>query len=270
MTGAGSDAGGFDGRLYAANTAHHRAHDATILADVPLRPGLRVLDLGCGSGDLTATLADRVAPGGAVLGVDASRSQVEHARRAHGRAGLSFAACRAQDLAAVLAPASVDAVVSVAVLHWVPAADQPAVLAGVAAVLDPGGATGGLLRVDMGGHGQIRAAREVLDAVSAAHGGARSPWYFPAADEYADLAAAAGLHVRRARLLPQRRSFPTAEHLEGWLVSQVLPAYLPTVPPRRRAAFTADALAAAGSALRRGDGTYDQDYVRLDLLAVLR
>ncbi len=50
----------FDGTLYAANTAHHRAHDADVLADVPLAPGTDVLDLGCGSGDFTASPA---APG---------------------------------------------------------------------------------------------------------------------------------------------------------------------------------------------------------------
>ncbi len=258
--------GVFDGALYAANTAHHRAHDDAVLAGVPLAPGVDVLDLGCGSGDFTARLVPLVAPG-RVVGVDVSPSQVEHARAHH--PGPEFVAGRAQDVGALFAPGSFDAVVSVAALHWVPAADQPAVLAGVAAVLDPGGAPGGLLRVDMGGRGQIRAARELLDAVSAAHGGARSPWYFPAADEYADLAATAGLRVRRARLVPQRRSFPTAEAVEGWLVSQVLPAYLPTVPPPGRAAFTAQAVAAARGALRRRDGTYDQDYVRLDLLAAL-
>lgn len=44
-----------------------------------LRPGMRVLDLGCGPGSITLGLADAVAPG-EVVGVDLQPSQVEQAR----------------------------------------------------------------------------------------------------------------------------------------------------------------------------------------------
>jgi ubiquinone/menaquinone biosynthesis C-methylase UbiE len=105
----------FDGALYAANTAHHRAHDAEVLEGVALAPGLAVLDLGCGSGDFTAGLVPKVSPGGHVVGVDVSPSQVEHAR-AHHR-GADFVGGRAQDVGALFPPSSFDVVVSVATLH---------------------------------------------------------------------------------------------------------------------------------------------------------
>ncbi|MBX3024021.1 methyltransferase domain-containing protein [bacterium] len=44
-----------------------------------LRPGLRVLDVGCGCGDTTIELAARVAPGGEVLGVDISAPMLTRA-----------------------------------------------------------------------------------------------------------------------------------------------------------------------------------------------
>jgi SAM-dependent methyltransferase len=44
-----------------------------------LRPGLDLLDIGCGPGTITADLAERVDPG-RVLGVDTSAEVVEHAR----------------------------------------------------------------------------------------------------------------------------------------------------------------------------------------------
>ncbi|GJM39713.1 MAG: hypothetical protein DHS20C19_30800 [Acidimicrobiales bacterium] len=48
-----------------------------------LRPGMRVLDVGCGPGNLTAEIAGRVAPG-EVIGIDASETVVDEAARDHG------------------------------------------------------------------------------------------------------------------------------------------------------------------------------------------
>ncbi len=136
-------------------------------------------------------------------------------------------------------------------------------LEGVARVLRPGG----VLRVDMGGEGQIAAARAVLDEISGRHGGPASPWCFPGPAGYSDLLRVAGLAVERAELVHQRRAFPDAGAFEGWLRSQVLPAYLPGVPADRREAFAAECVREGLGRLRRDDGSYDQDYVRLDVLA---
>jgi SAM-dependent methyltransferase len=46
-----------------------------------LRPGERVLDLGCGTGRTTLRLAERVAPGGQAVGVDITEEMVARARR---------------------------------------------------------------------------------------------------------------------------------------------------------------------------------------------
>ena len=45
-----------------------------------LRPGERVLDLGCGTGRTTLRLAERVAPGGEAVGVDITEEMVARAR----------------------------------------------------------------------------------------------------------------------------------------------------------------------------------------------
>src|SRR4051794_5430111 len=70
----------WDGELYAANTSHHRAHDAGFLERFPVRPTDRVVDIGCGSGDFTAIVAGLV-PDGEVIGVDPQPSLLEVARR---------------------------------------------------------------------------------------------------------------------------------------------------------------------------------------------
>jgi ubiquinone/menaquinone biosynthesis C-methylase UbiE len=56
-----------------------------------LTPGLRVLDVGCGPGTITAELADRVGPDGSVLGIDASAEVVALASDAQPRPNLTFA-----------------------------------------------------------------------------------------------------------------------------------------------------------------------------------
>ncbi len=62
-------------------------------------PGSRVLEVGCGLGDDAAALARRVAPGGAVVGVDGSQAMVDAALRRHGGvAGLSFEVANATQL----------------------------------------------------------------------------------------------------------------------------------------------------------------------------
>ena len=55
-----------------------RAHERERLA---LRPGDRLLDVGCGLGDVAMALAPEVAPGGEVVGVDASEAMLDVARR---------------------------------------------------------------------------------------------------------------------------------------------------------------------------------------------
>jgi SAM-dependent methyltransferase len=55
------------------------------------RPGERVIDVGCGCGQTALQLADRVGPGGSVLGIDVARPMLERARaRAAGRANVRF------------------------------------------------------------------------------------------------------------------------------------------------------------------------------------
>ena len=52
-----------------------------------LRPGLDLLDVGCGPGTITVDLAARVAPG-RVVGIDVSADPLDEARAAAERAGV--------------------------------------------------------------------------------------------------------------------------------------------------------------------------------------
>ena len=86
---------------YAANTGHHRVYDELYLATTPLSPADRVLDLGCGSGDFTRIVADRV-PDGEVVGLDPQPALLAEARACAGP-NQSFVEAPVQHLAVALA-----------------------------------------------------------------------------------------------------------------------------------------------------------------------
>lgn len=250
----------WDGSLYARHSAHHRAHDRALLAGLAIAPHWRILDVGCGVGDLAARLAADLSDG-AVLGVDSSASMVERARRVNARGNVSFAVADVRDLASVAPAGSVDLVVSTAMLHWLPGPEHPVALRQIHRVLRPGG----LFRADFGAAGQIAAVRAILDEEAVRLGGSPADWFFPTVGEYAGLLAAAGFSVGDGDVeqVRQRRGFPDAEALTGWLRSQVLVAYEPHLPPETAALFRERGENRALRELMRPDGSYDQDYVRL-------
>jgi len=56
-----------------------------------IRPGMRVLDAGCGPGLTTAYLREKVMPGGSVVGIDFSPERIEHGRKTYGNlTGIHF------------------------------------------------------------------------------------------------------------------------------------------------------------------------------------
>jgi SAM-dependent methyltransferase len=97
--------------------------------------GGTVLDVGCGPASVTALLAGAVGPSGLVLGVDRSEAMLARAVRAESGPQIGFLHADAQRLP--LRDRTVDAVVSLAVLHLVP--DPVTALAEMARVLRPGG-----------------------------------------------------------------------------------------------------------------------------------
>ena len=80
-----------------------------------LRAGIAVLDVGCGTGAITAGIAEIVGDEGRVVGVDADESLVAEARRSHGADGLKFEVRDVYDLGLL---GEFDVVTSSRVLQW--------------------------------------------------------------------------------------------------------------------------------------------------------
>ena len=55
-----------------------------------IEPGMRVIDLGCGSGKTTSLIHALAKPGGTAVGMDISLSRIEYAQEHYGREGIEF------------------------------------------------------------------------------------------------------------------------------------------------------------------------------------
>jgi trans-aconitate 2-methyltransferase len=104
-------------------------HD--LLALVRPTDGPRLVDLGCGTGELTR-LAHEALSARETVGIDSSPAMLARAAAQAG-SGLSF---RQGDIGAFAEPGW-DVVLSNAALHWIP--DHPALLARLAGLVAPGG-----------------------------------------------------------------------------------------------------------------------------------
>lgn len=115
-----------------------RRFKARLLAGAALRPGMRVLDLGCGTGTL-AIMAQRAVPGVSIVAVDADPAAIEIARRKAAREAVSieFHIGMAQQLP--YRSRSFDRVLSTLLFHHLPHAGKLAALGETARVLAPGG-----------------------------------------------------------------------------------------------------------------------------------
>jgi SAM-dependent methyltransferase len=108
-----------------------------IFAEAGIRPGMRVLDLGCGAGDVTFVAAGLVGPDGFVVGVDRSPEALARARLRAGQRGLAQVRFVEGDLDDPAPGGPFDAIVERLVLWTVP--DPAALLRRQATVLRPGG-----------------------------------------------------------------------------------------------------------------------------------
>jgi|GEM_PF-2218352 len=117
-------------RKGARQNPHQRRRHRAVLALIENLPAGRVLDYGCGYGDLTYAIS-RTHPD--VMGVDVAPDRVEFAQSQY--APLRFEVCAPQGLD--LPDASLDIVASIVVLPFVP--DPDVYLKDVRRVLRPGG-----------------------------------------------------------------------------------------------------------------------------------
>lgn len=193
----------WDASLYESDHAFVWKYGAELLPLLDPQPAERILDLGCGTGHLTAEIA---ATGSQTLGIDSSADMIGQARQNYPKLKFQLADARTFSV-----DEPVDAVFSNAALHWIPEA-RP-----VAQALHRALKPGGRFVAEFGGKGNNA---KVIAALKEA--GASDPlltFYFPSIGEYAGLLESEGFEVRFATLFdrPTELEDP-ARGLEQWLL----------------------------------------------------
>ena len=202
---------------------------------VRAREGMRIADLGCGSGALTATLHRRIGAAETV-GVDRDEAMLAQAREAE---GLTFERVAIEDfISRPEARGAYDLVFSNAALHWVD--DHEALMAELASCL----VTGGQLAFQVpANHDHI--AHRLADEV------AREPRFrealggyqrgVPVLDvrRYAELLHALGLRFPVAQVRVYVHELASRDHVLAWLRGSLLTAYAARLDSETFDAFVA-------------------------------
>jgi trans-aconitate methyltransferase len=180
---------------------------AGVLELLDARPGERILDLGCGTGHLTAKIVET---GAHAMGIDRSPEMIRQAKERY--PSLRFEVMDAREIAL---DEDFDAVFSNATLHWIKEPER--VIAGIKKLLRPGGR----FVAEFGGKGNTS---ELLIAVQRAWtklqlaGPAPHPWYYPSIAEYAGLLEQHSFEVTHATLFDRPTPLDDGERgLRNWL-----------------------------------------------------
>ena len=178
----------WDPALYDQKHSFVFEYGRSLVALLDPKPGERILDLGCGTGQLTKAIADA---GAEVVGIDSSANMIGTARAQY--PGLAFEQADAADFSF---PYSFDAIFSNAVLHWI--LDAESVVRCVARSLQ----TGGRFVAEFGGKGNVAEIANALRITLREYGheDERPWWYYPTIAQYATLLEKHGLETTFATL----------------------------------------------------------------------
>ncbi len=180
-------------------------HGESLLAQLDAKVGEKILDLGCGPGQLSEKIA---ANGVQVVGIDSDRAMIAQAKENYPQNNYPQISFQVADATNFKLLEPVDAVFSNAALHWVTPPEAAAHC--IAQALKPGGR----LVAEFGGKGNVKTIVAALEQVSGRSG--LNPWYFPSISEYSAILEQAGLEVVYAHLCDRPTPLKSAG-LAGWL-----------------------------------------------------
>jgi trans-aconitate methyltransferase len=244
----------WDTELYEARHSFVWQFGAGLIEILNPQPGERILDVGCGPGQLTAKIAEA---GAVVVGLDSSFDMIGQARQNFPK--LSFVL---ENAASMRFDGEFDAVFSNAALHWV--LDAQAAADAMCSALR----VGGRLVAELGGKGNIQTIEQAIRATLRRHLGDSLPPsnnYFPSVAEYATILETAGFQVRSAELYDRPTPLDGENGMESW-IRQFKWFYFEALSPAQKVSALNEVLETLAPKLRNSEGWF-ADYRRLRLVA---
>jgi trans-aconitate methyltransferase len=236
--------------LYEQKHAYVWQYGANLLEMLAPSPKEYILDLGYGTGQLTAQIA---ATGAEVVGLDAADSAIAQCRQNYPQ--IEFVVANGADFAR--RSKSFDAVFSNAALHWI----QPPVAAVkcIYQSLKPGGR----LVAEFGGKGNLA---QIMAAINAALKQPEyNPWYFPSISEYTTILEQQGFVVNYAVLFSRPTKLEGENGLANW-VEMFAGDRLNSFSLTTKATILNEIASQLRSTLYR-DGHWWADYCRIRIVA---
>jgi trans-aconitate methyltransferase len=242
--------------LYESKHSFVWRYGADCLELLSPQPSDLILDLGCGTGQLTQEIAALCA---IAIGIDKSPTMVEQARKNYPHLRFEVA-----DATNFHFEESFDAVFSNATLHWIKQPERA--ITCIWHALKPGGR----FVAEFGGKGNIKAIvtaiNNALEAAGYPASAEHNPWYFPSIGEYTTLLEKQGFSVAYSSLFERPTRLEDGEKgLKNWL-EMFANSFMEAIPANQRFSVIQNIENQLRSQLYR-DGTWFADYKRIRVVA---
>lgn len=246
----------WNANLYDQSHSFVSKYGNSLLELLAPKQGERILDLGCGTGDLAQKLADS---GVDVIGVDKSENMVAKALNKY--PSIPFVV---QDATALTYTNEFDAVFSNATLHWV----KPPIQA--LHCIYQSLKQGGRFVAEFGGKGNVQTITdEIIKQIKEAGFQFKEeqfPWFYPSIAEYSALMEEAGFRVTFAQHFDRPTQLDGEEGLKNW-IAMFGHLLFDGIPEQTKNDIIANVEANVKDSLYR-DGNWIADYKRIRVIGV--
>ncbi|GKY90420.1 hypothetical protein MPSEU_000015800 [Mayamaea pseudoterrestris] len=211
----------WDADLYQQNHSFVWKHGSSLVdlvfTDLPVSNRCRILDIGCGTGELTEQLYQRADAQATVIGMDADPNMIRRATEQFVRDGKGDSKKKLDffvgDACNFQREEPVDVVFSNAALHWVGRNGAARAIECMSDALVPNGR----FVLEFGGKGNVETIVTSILEVMDLPRQAADFWWYPSIGELATLMEQHGLEVTQAQLFDRPTDLVGEQGLHTWL-----------------------------------------------------